>query len=296
MGFFETFTKRMKRGEKKPDVFEYDVLPNSFRAQVSMIARDSLGEFDSGYGRDVDTWNWIHSTLCKEHAVFELGRGNNCVIQVLEYILNADAEKAFDAIDVVFWAIHRRLEQTDLNKYRTAVEELNHRFFEHNLGYQHTNGQLVRVDSQYAHKEIVIPAIKLMYEERFKGAEEEFMTSHKHYRAGNYKEAMNEALKAFESAMKTICKLRKIAVDEKATAKGLIEALLKGGLIPAEQETHFNNFRVAMESGLPTHRNRNSGHGQGANVKEVPSYFASHALHLAASNIVFLIEAHKANK
>jgi hypothetical protein len=41
-------------------------------------------------------------------------------------------------------------------------------------------------------------------------------------------------------------------------------------------------------------RNKNSGHGQGLFAKKVPDYFAGYALHLAATNIVFLVEAHEA--
>ena len=40
-----------------------------------------------------------------------------------------------------------------------AVEELNHRFKEHAIGYQYLEGELVRVDSQFAHAEIVKPAL-----------------------------------------------------------------------------------------------------------------------------------------
>jgi Domain of unknown function (DUF7014) len=41
-------------------------------------------------------------------------------------------------------------------------------------------------------------------------------------------------------------------------------------------------------------RNKNSGHGQGRSPKQVPGHLARYALHLAATNIVFLVEAHEA--
>lgn len=41
-------------------------------------------------------------------------------------------------------------------------------------------------------------------------------------------------------------------------------------------------------------RNKTSGHGQGIEIVDVPQHLASYALHLAAANVVLLIEAHKA--
>ncbi len=47
-----------------------------------------------------------------------------------------------------------------------------------------------------------------------------------------------------------------------------------------------------LQSGVPTLRNKQSGHGQGSTVAEVPAYMAAFTLHLTASNIVFLLSAH----
>ena len=44
-------------------------------------------------------------------------------------------------------------------------------------------------------------------------------------------------------------------------------------------------------SGVPTIRNKVSGHGQGMEVVEIPSYLAAHQLHLTATTILFLSEA-----
>jgi hypothetical protein len=80
----------------------------------------------------------------------------------------------------------------------------------------------------------------------------------------------------------------------KSQAKPLLDLLFTKGLIPAELQTHFGSLRSALESGLPTISNRTSRHGQGPEPTEVPSYIVAYMLHLAASNIVFLVEAHKA--
>jgi hypothetical protein len=77
-----------------------------------------------------------------------------------------------------------------------------------------------------------------------------------------------------------------------AGAKELVKVLLDRDLIPAELQSHFSALRAAMESGLPTLRNKTSGHGQGPEPRYLPPHFAAYALHLAAADIVFLVEAH----
>ncbi|WP_390834051.1 DUF7014 domain-containing protein, partial [Calothrix parietina] len=49
-----------------------------------------------------------------------------------------------------------------------------------------------------------------------------------------------------------------------------------------------------LESGIPTVRNKNAGHGQGSQSIAVPQHFAAYQLHLTASTILFLLEAEKA--
>lgn len=176
----------------------------------------------------------------------------------------------------------------------SAIEELNGRFRERGIGYQYVNGILVRLDSQFAHAEVVKPALGLLNASGFDGPADEFMRAFQHYRHGRHKEAVAEALKAFESTMKAICEARKWSYPSTSTAKQLMEILFDKGLVPKILESHFTNLRAAMESGLPTLRNKTSGHGQGAVPVEIPAYFAGYALHLMASNIIFLVEAHKA--
>ena len=153
------------------------------------------------------------------------------------------------------------------------------------------------MDSQFLHAEVVEPAVSLLSDEGFTGALDEFLKAHKHYREGNNKEAISSALNAFESVMKTICEYRGWECDaQKATASALIKTLLDNNLIPSKMQSHFTGLRATLEGGVPTIRNNFAGHGQGSEPVEVPAYFASYALHLTASNIVFLVEAHKASK
>ena len=312
---FKTFTKRQKEREKagETDVFQYDDLPEAFRNQVIHIWRKAIGRYfePSGYssGRPAESnklWNAIHSITAEELGRLGLGTAAQDSDQrCISFLSGAGTSEALDIIDVSFVLIDRAVRKMpahDIAHSRitlnadTAIETLNHRFREHALGYQFVGGELIRVDSEFLHEEAVKPAIQLLNGPGFEGAREEFMNAHKHLRAREEKQAIAEALKAFESTMKAICDDRGWIFEDKAAAKDLIGVLFDHDLISPDLQSQFSALRSTLESGLPTVRNRKGGHGQGAKRVTVPEYLAAYALHLAAANIVLLVEAHKATK
>ncbi len=316
MAIFDIFSKRKKKIERagQPDVYQYDVLPESFRTQVTYIWKDAIGTYfaPSGYSYSGGEpspankfWRFIHDQLAREHGVFALGDGHSDAdVQCKQYLMTANTSGALDIIELSFRTIDRWVRE--LSPYQAqqanikqgpddAIMELNHRFGEHGIGYQYAEGILVRVDSQLLHAETVKPALSLLNDAGFRGPAEEFIGAFDHYRKKKFKEAISEALKAFESTMKAICISRKWSYPPDATAKRLIDILLKNGLIPPDLECHFGGLRSAMDSGLPTISNP-SRHGQGPEPVDIPPHFAAYALHLAGSNIVFLVEAHKSLK
>ena len=148
------------------------------------------------------------------------------------------------------------------------------------------------MDSQFIHSEAIKPVLTMLSDPTYKGANEEFLKAHEHYRKGRYKECLNECLKAFESCLKTICKKRNWQYDDKrSTVKDLIQIVFDNELIPTFMQSHFSALKSTLESGLPTARNRQSGHGQGPTQVIVPEYIAGYALHLTASNILLLAKA-----
>jgi hypothetical protein len=56
---------------------------------------------------------------------------------------------------------------------------------------------------------------------------------------------------------------------------------------------HLGAVRSALESAIPTVRNKLGGHGQGAKPREIPAFYATYLLHETASTIVFLVTAYK---
>lgn len=59
-------------------------------------------------------------------------------------------------------------------------------------------------------------------------------------------------------------------------------------------QSHLGAVQAALTSAIPTVRNKMGGHGQGAQLVQVPAYYAGYLLHEAAATILFLMNAYKA--
>ncbi|HEY1683992.1 MAG TPA: hypothetical protein VGG19_04465 [Tepidisphaeraceae bacterium] len=301
MGIFQTFSKRekAKRQAGQADVYQYDVLPPAFRVQVVHILKEVIGEW-TDFPRDStenNAWGYIRDTLARERGVFFLhNQYENPYVDCANFILSGDVPGCLDLIELSFRCVDRyiRERRNTRSDCDASILELNYRFQEHAVGYQFQSGEIIKVDSQFVHAEIVKPALVLLSAPDFEGAQEEFLKAHNHYRHNRYKEAITEAEKAFESTMRVICDLRRYTVSQNATASKLIDVLVQNGVIPAELTSEFTSLQSLLQSGLPTVRNKKAGHGQGGIPVDVPDYLAAFALHVAAANIVFLVQAHQA--
>lgn len=308
MGVLDIYHKRKRLKEQGglPDVYTYDDLPDELRVQVIHIWRTCLGIYKNYLDDNVfpnRSWVWLHDRFCRELGLLTLrNTRDNACDKCCEYIrLEQDVDYVLSLIELSFryidryWRSHFHMYKTGAGATQEpddAIDELNARFKEHGIGYQYVDGEIVKVDSQYIHAEAVRPALSLLQQAGFEGASEEFLKAHEHYRKGRNKEAIAEALKAFESTMKSICASMGWSVPANATAKPLIEACFANGLVPQALASHFNSLRTTLESGLPTASNRSARHGQGQKAVRVPNHVAAYALHLTATNIVFLVESY----
>lgn len=305
MSIFELYSKRMKLAEGKEfeDVYVYDKAPEKLRIQISQILKDAIGTNND------EAWETIHNILLKELARFSLVERpsreeiHNCIT----YFLSCSDKEAIDFIELCLRMIDSDKLRYDYKNHakvcgmrqspNDAIEEINYRLKDNGVGYEFVEGEFIRVDRKFLHEETVKPAIRLLIEEEFEGAGEEFLQAHEHYRKGKYKESLVEALKAFESTLKTICDEKGYTYDKhRDTASKLITIIIDNQLIPSYLSSHFTGLRTTLEAGLPTVRNKQAGHGQGAVTVQVEPYFVEYALNLAASNIVLLINAYKESK
>jgi hypothetical protein len=315
MAILDLFSKReaRKRKQGQEDVLRYD-LPEPFRVQVMHLWHDALGSWRNddyylaGAVRHPPNiwWQELYKSFIREKGLVRLvdRHGDPCS-HFREYLAAAATEDALDVIEHVFRFVERHLatmDQIDREHWRLAdpravIDELNGRFREHGIGYQFAGGEIVRLDSQYLYAEAVKPALELLHGagKAFSGPLEEFMGAHERYRKGEDKDAIAWALKAFESTLKAVCTARRWPFDpQKDTASRLVQIVFDNHLLPPWAQGQFTALRSLLEAGVPTVRNRTSGHGQGPSPVSVPPHLTRYALNMTASNIVFLIESHNA--
>jgi len=312
----ELFSKRKRRQAQsdQSDAYSYE-LPQRLKIQISHILIASLGQTGepSNWGiveeiqaKINNTWECIDNILCREFGCVTLGQDLQLDIRVLNYFINSDSnEEALDIIELCFSFLGNDIanlqcyDSSDLSSAgitqsaSNAIEELNYRFQENGCGYEFIDGKVIEKSNEFVHQEIVKEAIHLLHVSEFSGASDEFMSAHAHLKESKYKEAVQDALKSFESTLRTICSRCKWSVSSRATAKDLIGTTIDNGLIPNFLDAHFHALRATLENGLPTTRNRTSGHGQGEKPVVVPKHLAEYAIHLAAANIVLLVKAYK---
>jgi hypothetical protein len=305
MAIHNLFSKRLKklRGDF-PDVYQYEEIPQGFRNQVVHIIQDTVGT--GKFQQSIDIYKHINRVLSKEYGVISLKKNNydgNDAAVLNFFLQTKDYEQCLDIIELFFEIIGNYIAKNYMyyqlstgskqNPY-DAINELNERFKEWGIGYEFQNGELIRIDSQFIHSEAVKPVLVLLANEKYyEGVNQEFLKAHEHYRHKRYKECLVECCKAFESLMKAICEKRKWDYKPTDTASKLIKACFDNKLIPSYMDNQIASLKQILESGVPTIRNKQGGHGQGTEILEVPEHLASYCLHLTASNLLFLANCEK---
>jgi hypothetical protein len=311
MPVFQTYSKRQKAMcEESADVYCYDKLPEKLKVQIVHIWNDVLGDKGDNldhYKKSKVAYDYIVEIICRENGWFLLPNFKKSIYKTDSYealinyfLFEENVEKLLDVIELSFVAVNRFTKEYNyLNKITyendadQAIDELNIRFKENGVGYQFVGNEIIRIDSEYLHKEAVIPAIRILNEPGFEGAQDEFINAHDHYRHGRFKEALSECNKSFESTMKIICNINNWSFKQSDTSSKLIDICINNGLIKPFWQSNFNSLNTLLSSGVPTIRNKNGGHGQGAELTEVPEYLVSYMLHVTASTVLMLITAHK---
>lgn len=306
MSVFNLFSKRQQklRGEFS-DVYIYNTIPQPLRIQIVHIVNDCFGLPKTSYGssRVSNIYEAIFGILCREYGRFSLldnRQFNAPQDQVLNFLLmTKSVDEALDVIELLFKSIDI-LKDDDYQFYSyhsdvkispsAAIEELNERFRENGVGFSYENGEIIKIDSTYMHSEIVKPTLSLLHNDKFAGANEEYLKAHEHYRHGRNKECLSECLKAFESTMKIICKEKGWTFGQTDTSKKLIQICFQNGLVPSFTQNQFTSLLNLLESGIPTIRNKLGGHGQGHIPQKVDDEMTRYGLNLTGSNIIFLIE------
>lgn len=302
-----------RRNKQLPNEIQLNFMtfPEKLRIQILHIVNDFFETIQDSYVRSnvfKDVIKVINheygSSIQEERHLIREFMASGDILFLIDFV-----ELIFGEIEELF-VVHKKVSPKDSQEaqvgtklmamfaaipneaIKDAIEELNTRLKDNNVGYRYEAGQVIKFESEYAHTQVTVPAIKLLQNAAYAGANDEFMRAHDHHMHGRNQECITECLKAFESTMKCICEKRKWKYDkDRDTSQKLIAICFKHRLFPEYLQIQLGSLRSLLESGVGTIRNKLGGHGQGKNIRTVDDNIANYALSLCAANIVFMINA-----
>ena len=307
--------------EGEVDIYDYDYLPRPLKVQVFLLMQD-FSDWRLG-AKDINSY--VVDTLCREYGAFNLENldiysededeesPNTLVVSPLAsfsyrdyqdelksfFLCRKEIKHDLNAIKLAFDFMHeyahtqRIPDIASSRKISLAVEELNTRFKQHGVGYEFSNNNFLRIDSQFVHGEIVKPALNLLTDSDYSRAQEEFMAAHGYHLDGDAMGALNECSKSLESVLKIICAKRKWQHNPNDGFGKLLEKVTEKGLIPKHWKTLFPALANLL-AGVSKARNELSGHGRGSQeAVSIPPHVAAYAMHMTAAAIFFLVTAEK---
>lgn len=302
--------------KKECDIFEYSTIPDKLRVQVSLILinafKNTGNNMYNGLGSDT-ICNKILEILRMEYGTYSLFTMlsdsnfiNDPLEEYFQFINKIDnIENFLDAIEV---GLHIIKEFGYYGRSEKVIIELNHRFIENNIGYEYIEDKFIRIDRKFTHNEIVKPALNLLFEKEFENANNEFLNGLKYYKTGcskdnpneDFKNAIINCNKAFESTMKIICEFKDVPnYNSKHTSNELINDLIDANILPKHLENSFHGLKniikgikSSLENGLPVIRNK-VGHGIGTEEEWISEEYVTYAINLLATNIILLVNIYK---
>lgn len=288
-----------------PSPFVLQPIPSSFKSQLVHIFNRVLGEsLDGEHGGRVrwHIWKRIGDKLAEESGEVSLANVINArshsyfslVVGYITYTRRSEDSPLpiLDAIEIFLRECSLVSADNLLSSVDNAEREINQRLRQHRLAYQVQNGLIIRVDSQYIHRQVVRPAFHLLQDARFDVAEKEFLQAHDDYLDGHNRKAMAGAHNTVESVLKAICNNMGWKYAPADGTKRLIDIVIRERqLVPALVEYDFKQWALAFEN-TATKVGNPRRHGAGSTEDIIPDSVAAYGLHTAAANIVLIVSAY----
>lgn len=276
------------------DVYVYDKIPQNVRWQIWHAlndTRDSM-RLDNPARMVSVTVHFMRRELGVQTLPSNVYTPTESEELLAWFLSCEDTDRVLDALELMSRVLLNQSEYRE-EKYKDGMATVNARLLEADLGYQLEDGEIVQISSQFVHNEVVLPALLLLADPQYATADKEFRQAHAEFRAGEYEDCIHDCGNAFESVLKVILTTKRWNFSANDTASKLIAVAFSNNLIPSYMQTEFTGLRTILESGIPTVRNKNGGHGAGPNPRNIPSYIAAFQLHQTAAAILLLVEAAK---
>lgn len=302
MSVFDIYSKRNSQGS---DTYLYDVLSDKLRIQIQYLIIDFIKDNNIAEHQADSFWTLLHKILTREHGEAELGQsgwtyfgGRNECSQVLNYLLHEkNIDKVLDIIELTYRGISKfevfiEPAYNDFRHYskEKAIDDLNTRFKENNVGFKFEDGIIIKIDNELIHNNVTKPTLVYLNNSKYKSINDDYIKAHEHFRHSNLEECINSCLKAFESTMKIICTIKGFDYKQNDTTSKLVQTLFDNSYIPTYLQTQVQSLRATLESGVSVIRNNTSAHGKGVAVIVVDTELASYAMNLTGTSIKFLLD------
>lgn len=182
----------------------------------------------------------------------------------------------FSLIEILF----DELSVTEKEAFRSAINEV---FSDNDIPWVLIDGRMVKIDSKQFEQDMKRKAAERLNELKntspvFQSSYDELTKAIEFLNKGDYAEAVTNAAKSYESALKVLCN------KENAAAGTLVSEIGKRGLLDLPDGMEQKDFESKVLMSLPFIRNRpGAAHGAGAGTGEISRNMANLAVNLACA-------------
>lgn len=291
------YSRRKRLAQQdQADVYQYESMSPKLRQQILFVLSDWNSHITT-YSRDLIVFKFVIKHMRKELGAPALSNYAHddedefsawfLSFDNLDHLINSIEFAIIGARSVVDYNIDGPKTLID------GIAEINARSLEDGFGFQIEGGQFIQIGNKFNHKQIIVPALHLLSGVNYSEANKEFRQAFNEFNLGNYDDCIHDCCNAFESVLKVILTKKKWEFSPNDTASKLIAIVFNNGLIPPYMQTEFAGLRTILESGVPTVRNKEAGHGTGTVPRLIPKHVAMFQLQQTAAAISLLVEAAK---
>ena len=298
----ELYSKRLKEKKRaeNPEPLEYEILTPVFRRQILYLLDELAQKLGVIFFRDTNLFyihiNKIVRFLREEYGKdflsdnypsdFHVSKEDDSFRELKQFIRfekYSKTEQCVDAIELILRSqiIVRGEERKEIcsQLYDKAIDKLNQRFQEHNLGYRFTGDSIVRLDSEVSFQNIHKPALNLLQEADFTKVNRDYADVLQLHRKGNYSIVVAECRKIYESLLKHI--IERMGGKPKNRMPHLVNQLVELDLIPKVSTKFFIDCIVI----------HHAAHGEGeTSTIQYDQYLAELIMNNTGSAILFLVK------
>jgi hypothetical protein len=235
---------------------------------------------DSGWNSDTDVLSELEPELLYRYGVerLEAYRSDETrgPVDLKGFIAGGYPSQVFDVAELFY-------SETPDDQKLSFQAEINSAMEDENCSWRLADGQFFRVDSAFVELNLIASSYELMKAQGYEGALDEFNEARNDLLASDFKGAILNACKSFESVLKAV------SSTSSGNASALIRGLPRAGFFDGMPQGFEQAFGDTVLMVLPFLRNRLGGHGQGDVVQDVPKLYAELAINLSAALNLFII-------